>query len=168
MIMKIADRRLTFLLFLIVLGSALIAWHAAIFEHDDLIGTAAAASPKESSALPLKLVADVELPGPTNRFDYQSYDPRTHLLFIAHLAAGTVVVFNTESNKVIAEIPGISQVHGVLAVPDLNTVYASATGSNEVVAIDETTLKEVARMPGGVYPDGLAYAPDARKLYVSD
>jgi len=27
---------------------------------------------------------------------------------------------------------------------------------------------ELARMPGGTYPDGMAYAPDAGKLYVSD
>jgi DNA-binding beta-propeller fold protein YncE len=47
-------------------------------------------------------------------------------------------------------------------------VFASATGTNEVVAIDEKTLKVVARMPGGVYPDGVAYAPDVQKRYVSD
>jgi DNA-binding beta-propeller fold protein YncE len=47
-------------------------------------------------------------------------------------------------------------------------VLASATGTNEVVAIDEKTLKVAARMPGGAYPDGMAYAPDVHKLYVSD
>jgi DNA-binding beta-propeller fold protein YncE len=36
------------------------------------------------------------------------------------------------------------------------------------VAIDASTLKIVARIPGGIYPDGLAYAPEAGKLYVSD
>src|SRR5258708_36793022 len=47
-------------------------------------------------------------------------------------------------------------------------VSASATGTDEVVAIDETTLQAIARMPGGTYPDGLAYSPEARKVYVSD
>jgi YVTN family beta-propeller protein len=47
-------------------------------------------------------------------------------------------------------------------------VYASATGTNEVVAIDEATLQVIARMPGGTYPDGLAYSPEAQKVYVSD
>jgi YVTN family beta-propeller protein len=37
-----------------------------------------------------------------------------------------------------------------------------------VVAIDESSLKITARMPGGVYPDGMAYAPPVHKLYVSD
>src|SRR5215469_1478639 len=44
----------------------------------------------------------------------------------------------------------------------------AATCSNEVVAIDEGTLKITARVPGGVYPDGMAYAPGVHKLYVSD
>jgi YVTN family beta-propeller protein len=78
------------------------------------------------------------------------------------------VVVNIELEKIVAEIPKISQVHGVLVVPELGRVYASATGTNEIVAIDEQSLKEIARMPGGVYPDGLAYAPEERKLYVSD
>jgi YVTN family beta-propeller protein len=59
-------------------------------------------------------------------------------------------------------------VHGVLAIPELDRVYATATGTNEVVAIDATNLKISARIPGGVYPDGLAYAPEVHKLYISD
>src|SRR5215472_5421241 len=123
---------------------------------------------KESHVLPLRTRTDIALPGPPNRFDYQSYDPRTHLLFVAHLGAGKVVVVNTESEKLVAEIPNISQAHGVLVVPELGRAYASATGTNEIVVIDEQTLKDVARIPGGVYPDGIAYAPQEHKLYVSD
>ncbi len=50
--------------------------------------------------------------------------------------------------------------HGVLAVPELNRVYASATATDEVVTIDSSTLKIVARVPVGKYPDGIAYAPE--------
>jgi DNA-binding beta-propeller fold protein YncE len=121
-----------------------------------------------TGTLPLKHVEDLPLPGRASRFDYESYDPVRHLLFIAHLGDSEVVVFDTVASRVVARIPGISAVHGVLAVPDLSRVYASATGTNEIVAIDERTLKVVATAPGGVYPDGMAYAPDARRLYVSD
>lgn len=118
--------------------------------------------------LPLTHVADIPLPGRATRFDYESYDIGRHLLFIAHLGDSEVVVFDTLKSKVIARIPDIAEVHGVLVVPELSRVYASATGTNEIVAIDEQSLKIVARMPGGVYPDGMAYAPDVHKLYVSD
>lgn len=70
--------------------------------------------------------------------------------------------------KVVATIPNVSNVHGVLAVPELSTVYASATGSDEVVAIDERTLKVTARTQGGVYPDGIAFDRNSRHLFVSD
>jgi len=132
-------------------------------------GSAATPAPaRADQALPLQVVRDIALPGPANRFDYQSYDPGQQRLFIAHLAAGTVVAFDTNAKKVIGETRGIRDAHGVRVVPELQRVYASATGTNEIAVIDEKTLKIVARAPGGVYPDGIAYAPDAHKLYVSD
>lgn len=118
--------------------------------------------------LPLDAVADAPLPGDTSRFDYESYDAARHQLFIAHLGASEVLVFDTQKQRIVARIPSIGQVHGVLAIPELGKVYASATGSNEVVAIDAATHRVEARIPGGVYPDGMAYAPDVHKLYVSD
>jgi YVTN family beta-propeller protein len=116
----------------------------------------------------LRPVADVPLGGNTTRLDYESLDQGRHLLFIAHLGDSAVIVFDTQGQRVVTRIPGVSKVHGVLAIPELGRVYASATGTNEVVAIDEDTLKVTARAPGGVYPDGMAYAPDVQKLYVSD
>jgi YVTN family beta-propeller protein len=118
--------------------------------------------------LPLTRVADVPLGGGTTRMDYASLDPGRHLLFIAHLGDSAVIVFDTQAQKVVARIAGISHVHGVLAVPALERVYATATGTDQLVAIDENTLKVVARASAGVYPDGMAYAPKQHKLYVSD
>ncbi len=119
-------------------------------------------------SLPLQHVADIPLPGRATRLDYETYDPRRHLLFIAHLGDGEVIVFDVGSSRVVARIRDVSSVHGVLAVPELSRVYASATGTDEIVAIDEATFKIVARIPGGRYPDGMAYAPEVHKLYVSD
>jgi YVTN family beta-propeller protein len=127
-----------------------------------------AATPEAANTLPLKVVVDVPLGGKATRLDYESLDAGRHLLFIAHLGDSAVIVFDTLSQKVLTRIPGISKVHGVLAIPELGKLYASATGTNEVVAIDEPTLKVAARVPGGIYPDGMAYAPDVHKLYVSD
>ncbi len=124
-----------------------------------------AASPK---VLPLRTVRDIPLPGRATRFDYESFDPRTGLLFIAHLGDSQVLAFDTKTQKLVAEIPGVSRVHGVLAVPELGCVYASATGRNEVFAIDERSFRIIASMPGGDYPDGLAYDPIDHLLFVSD
>ncbi len=118
--------------------------------------------------LPLKHVTDIALPGNATRLDYQSLDARRHLLFVAHLGDSTVDVIDTKARRVVATVPAVSKVHGVLVVPSLNTAYASATGTNEVVAIDENTFRITARMPGGIYPDGIAFDPTSKRLFVSD
>jgi DNA-binding beta-propeller fold protein YncE len=129
---------------------------------------AAPASAKDVAPLPLTRVADIPLAGKPTRLDYQSLDPKTHLLFVAHLGDGVVHVIDVAAGKVVADVADVASVHGVLAVPQLGRCYATATGTKEVVAIDEKTLKVVARIPASGYPDGLAYEPGTGKLYISD
>jgi DNA-binding beta-propeller fold protein YncE len=116
----------------------------------------------------LSTVSDIPLPGNTSRWDYQSLDPQSHRLFIAHLGAGEVVVFDTERGAVVGTIPNVAGVHGVIVVPELRRVYASATDAQQTAVIDADSLAIVATVPSKGYPDGLAYAPDVGKVYVSD
>ena len=116
----------------------------------------------------LRLVADVPLPGPPVRFDYQAVDTAAGRLYAAHMNAGTLLVFDTRARRVVADLPGFASVHGVLAVPELGKVYAAVTGGRHVAVVDARTLRVLAR-PGPIgYPDGIAYAPEARRVYVSD
>jgi YVTN family beta-propeller protein len=128
----------------------------------------AAAREMSSSPLPLRTIADIPLAGGSSRLDYESLDQRAGLLFIAHLGAGMVSVLDTRSNRIVANIPHVAGVHGVLAVPALGRVYASATDDDQVAVIDERNRRVVARIPGGDYPDGLAYDPVAHTVFVSD
>src|SRR5260370_23103172 len=116
----------------------------------------------------VQTIADLPLSGGSSRMDYQSLDPKSHLLFISHLGASLVSVFNTASNKIVADIPGIAAVHGVLAIPELGRVYASSTSANQVAVIDERTLRVTATIPAGVYPSGLTYDSIGHLLFVSD
>jgi len=121
-----------------------------------------------SPSLPLRTLSDVPLSGGATRFDYQSFDPNTGRLYIAHLGDGTMVVFDATKEVQVGEVKNLSRVHGILAVPELHRIYASATGSNELAVIDDSTLQIIARAPAGDYPDGIAYAPKVNKIYVSD
>ncbi len=56
----------------------------------------------------------------------------------------------------------------MLAVPDHNVVYTTATGTNEIVAIDATTRQVTRRASTGPFPDGLAFDPDDNLLLVSN
>lgn len=118
-------------------------------------------------ALPLRTVATIPLPGGASRLDYASVDIRRHRLYIAHLGGGLVIVFDTKTRRVVKAIPAPGA-HGVLAVPALGRVYATATDSRELLTIDERTLKVIAHAPAGEYPDGIAWDPDHRRIYVSD
>src|SRR5579863_7076245 len=89
-------------------------------------------------------VADVPLPGGAVRFDYQSLDVEHGRLYIAHMNADQMVVFDTASQQVVANLDGLKRVHGVLAVPEIGRVYASVTGDHQVAAVDMKTLKTVA------------------------
>jgi DNA-binding beta-propeller fold protein YncE len=54
-------------------------------------------------------------------------------------------------------IPDVAQVHGVIVVPALHRVFATATADNRMVGLDEETGAVVVRAPTGDYPDGLAF-----------
>jgi len=119
------------------------------------------------SALPLKSVARVPLSGAPIRFDYTSLDPSTNELWISHMNASQLLAFNVHTRKIVRTIPAPG-VHGVIAVPALGRVFASATDAHEVMTINAKTGAVLAHAPAGAYPDGLAYDPAERHVFISD
>src|SRR6266496_3683341 len=93
-----------------------------------------------SGNLPLRTLRDVPLSGGPSRFDYQSFDPNTGRLYIAHLGDGMMAVFDTIKEILVGDVKNLPRVHGILAVPALHRVYASATGSNELAVIDDQSF----------------------------
>jgi DNA-binding beta-propeller fold protein YncE len=116
----------------------------------------------------LRLVADIPLPGPAVRFDYQSVDTLANRLYISHMNAGELIVFNLVNRGVEGAVGDLPKVTGVLAVPVLGKIYVSVPGERCVAVIDARTLRVRARLGEIGFPDGIAYAPDEKKLYVSD
>ncbi len=116
----------------------------------------------------LRLLADVPLPGGTGRFDYQSVDPGSGRLYIAHMGPGRLIVFDTRANRLVASLPGFPRVTGVLVVPSLGRVYASVAGRHELAVLDASPLQVRVRLKDIRFPDGIAYAPEAGKVFVSD
>jgi DNA-binding beta-propeller fold protein YncE len=116
----------------------------------------------------LQLQQDVPLPGDTSRFDYQSYDEQAGLLYISHMGQGQIILFNTQKASVQTVLSGFPGVTGLLVVPEIHRLFASVTGRHEVDVVDTQTLKTLARIPAGNFPDGMAYDPDLRRVFVSD
>jgi len=139
-------------------------------------------------ALPVVAWAEDFPLGPaTNRIDYQSIDAAARRLYIAKMGAGSLLVVDLGDNHVVAEVPGFPKATGVLAVPELHRIYVSvpgaglgpslgvalgkvglSSGSGAVAVLESDSLKEIARLPAGVFPDGIAYDPRERRLFVTD
>jgi len=124
--------------------------------------------PETAAASVLGKVADVPLPGATSRFDYASLDPGTGLLYLNHMGAGEVVVFDTRARKVSAVLKGFPNCTGILAVPRLERVFVSTPGDGKVVALDGKTHAVLARIPAGRFPDGIAFEAGSGRVFVSD
>lgn len=121
-----------------------------------------------SVALPLRPVGEVALPGGGSRFDYASLDADRGLLFVAHLGASEVIEVDVHARHVVRVIPNVSQVHGALVVPAMHRVYATATGSNAMLTLDEDTGQVLHQSPTGKYPDGLAYDPRRNAVWTTN
>jgi DNA-binding beta-propeller fold protein YncE len=126
------------------------------------------------AAGPLKLVQDVPLPGSTARFDYQAIDPATHRLFISHMGAGSVIVFDLAGCRVLADLPGFPGATGITS--DEGHAFVSVTGGwlsaiaggGKIAALDTHSLKTEWTVDAGRFPDGSAVAPGTGRLFVSD
>ncbi len=124
--------------------------------------------PAAASPLPLTVVARVVLPGPSTRFDYADIDAPAHALFLAQLGSSRLLEIDTTTRRVLRVTDGLADIHGVLVVPALHRAFATATGSDQLVALDEATDGDVYRAPTGDYPDGLVYAPSNGQIWISN
>lgn len=147
----------------------------------------AAAAPQPAFGGRFTLVADVPLGPAANRIDYQSFDPTAHRLYVSLMGAGKLLVFDTAASQPVKQLDGFPKTTGVLVVPQLHRVYASVPGGGigpslaqglgmlglskghgAVAIVDTNTLAEIARLPGGVFPDGIAYDAKDNRIFVSD
>lgn len=150
-------------------------------------GVASAGAESQSPGRMFAPVADVPLGPAANRIDYQSFDPGAHRLYVSLMGAGKLLVLDTVANKPLKQLDGFPKTTGVLVVPQLHRVFSSvpgggigpsvaqslgmlglSSGHGAVVIVDTDTLQEIARVPGGVFPDGIAYDPKDNRIFVSD
>ena len=114
----------------------------------------------------LEQQADIPLSGGISRFHYQALNPQTGMLYIAHMGAGQIIVFNTQVGQVTKSLPGFPGVTGLLVLPELHRLYACVTHRHQVDVINTESLKTVAHIAAGHFPDSLAYVPETHQLYV--
>ena len=123
-------------------------------------------------------------------FDFQTYDPNLHLLFVDHTGPnpdlllqehanfdpardgpfdGHIIVFNTLLNKLVGRVD-VPQVAGMLYAPELDKVFAADAQDNYIADINPHTLKVTAtiQLQDNESPDAMIYDPVDKRLFVSD
>jgi DNA-binding beta-propeller fold protein YncE len=98
-------------------------------------------------------------------WDYLTYDPAGHRLFIAR--ATRVMVVDPEKGSVLGEIPNTPGVHGVALAQDLGKGFTSNGRENTVTVFDLKTLKETARikLDAAENPDAIMYEPVSKRVF---
>jgi len=124
-------------------------------------------APPAAPGLPLVLVADVDLPGRSNRFDYQDIDTVRGHLIVAHMNDASVLVVDLKDGAVLKLLPNIATARGVVAAPDVGRIFVTSS-PNQLVVIDNTSLAEVSRVGTGRSPDGVGWDPVHKVVAVSD
>jgi YVTN family beta-propeller protein len=97
-------------------------------------------------------------------WDYLTFDGPNHRIFISR---GThVMVVDSESGKVIGDIPDTPGVHGIALAPELNKGFTSNGRENTVSIFDLKTLKVSEKVKlTAENPDAILYDPSTKRVF---
>jgi len=96
-------------------------------------------------------------------WDYLTADGDGHRLFIAR--ATRVMVVDTASGKLLAEIPDTPGVHGIALDYDIGRGFISAGHEDTVTVFDLKSLKVEKKIKVGSGPDAILYDPFSKRVF---
>jgi YVTN family beta-propeller protein len=96
-------------------------------------------------------------------WDYLTIDSAAHRLYVSH--ATHVVVIDTQTNKIVGDIPDTPGVHGVAIAADLGRGFVSNGRENKSSIFDLKTLKLIQKVDTGENPDAILYEPSKKEVY---
>jgi DNA-binding beta-propeller fold protein YncE len=105
-----------------------------------------------------------EIPiGGAGGWDYLIVDPVAHRLYVSH--ATKIVVADSDTGKIVGEIPDTPGVHGIALAPDLGRGFTSNGRANSSTIVDLKTLKPLGTVPTGANPDSIRYLPERKEVW---
>ncbi len=108
----------------------------------------------------LKHLGYIDLPDHIGQggFDHAAVDRGRTLLYVAHTANDAVDVIDTGTGAYVRSVSGLKGVAGALVHEPSGLVFTSNRGENSVGVFSPASW-DVARVPVGIRPNGLAYDP---------
>ena len=93
------------------------------------------------------------------------------VVYVASLGGG-LSVLDRASGTLLAVVKGFTNAYGIAAATlpggAAGRVYVSNSGNNTVAVVSRATNTVATTITVGVYPHGMAAAPDGRRVYVAD
>jgi YVTN family beta-propeller protein len=96
-------------------------------------------------------------------WDYLTIDSAAHRLYVSH--ATHVVVIDTQTAKIVGDIPDTPGVHGVAIAAELGRGFVSNGRENKSSIFDLKTLKLIQKVDTGENPDAILYEPAHKEIY---
>ena len=97
-------------------------------------------------------------------WDYLTVDSAGRRLYVSH--ATRVVVIDTDSGRVVGEIPNTEGVHGIAIAPELNRGFTSNGRSSTITIFDLKTLKTLGDVKStGQNPDAILYDSSSGRVF---
>ena len=129
-----------------------------------LVATAAALAVASSGAKAQGYhVTDTWKVGGDGGWDYLSVDPQSKLLYVTR--GNHVMVLDTSSGKVAADITGLKGTHGVVFDTAGKYGFITDGGANEVAVFDRKANTIVKRVAAGTNPDGAVFEPVTQTVW---
>lgn len=102
--------------------------------------------------------------GGEGRWDYLSVDNANNKLYVSHQTR--VHVIDLKNNKVIAEISGLSGVHGIAFAPEAGKGFITNGTTNSITVFDLKTYKTLDSIKvNGTKPDAVVYEPFTKRIF---
>ncbi|WP_433972360.1 YncE family protein [Tunturiibacter lichenicola] len=101
--------------------------------------------------------------GGVGGWDYLSVDPSAPHLYVTH--GPRVDVLDTNTGKIVGNIPGLKGTHGVAFDDAGKFGYISDGGANVVIVFDRSSLEKIASIPAGTNPDGIVFEPHTKTVW---
>jgi DNA-binding beta-propeller fold protein YncE len=120
--------------------------------------------------MPLQLVSTIDLPAHrrTGGFDHAAIHLASERLYVAHTANDALDVIDCVQDRCLRSIPNLAGVAGALVSEEHQLIFTSNRGENTVGIFSPADEAGLVKVPVGVRPNGLAYAPRHQRLLAAN
>jgi DNA-binding beta-propeller fold protein YncE len=133
----------------------------AVFAGSVLAGFGFAAGERP----PLERIATIDLKGNSGYLDHLLVDSKHARLFVANQTNNTLDVVDLKSNKLVKQVAGQKEIHGIAYLPDVNRIFVGNGGGvcNVLDGRDYNLLKSIP-VEGA---DNVHYDPRTNHVFVA-